>query len=71
MAFYFSGAFLTAGLLLNAFLKDNSTAKTDIASWLVLIVATVFWVITLPCILRKQTMLVQEATASKSLIEST
>ena len=53
MILYFTGAALTFGILLNAFLKDRSTPKTDLVSWLVVGVGSLIWFITLPCILRK------------------
>lgn len=54
MIFYTAGAFLVFSLSLRSFFKDSSTAKTDLSSWLVLIVATVFWPLVLPSILRKK-----------------
>ena len=54
MTLYFTGATLVFGLLLNAFLKDDTTAKTHLASWAVLAIATVFWPLTLPFMIRKK-----------------
>lgn len=54
MTLYFTGATLVFGLLLNAFLKDDTTPKTHIASWAVLAIATVLWPLTLPFIIRKR-----------------
>jgi uncharacterized membrane protein len=54
MALYFTGASLVFGILLNAFIKDSSTPKTDVTSWLVLIIATLLWPIVLPGIIRKK-----------------
>ena len=54
MTLYFTGATLVFGLLLNAFLKDDTTPKTHIASWVVLAIATVFWPLTLPSMIRKR-----------------
>jgi hypothetical protein len=54
MVIYFTGASIVFGLLLNAFIKDSSTPKTHFMSWAVLIVASLFWFITLPSIVRKQ-----------------
>jgi hypothetical protein len=54
MTLYFTGATLVFGLLLNAFLKDDTTPKTHIASWVVLAIATVFWPLTLPFMIRKR-----------------
>lgn len=54
MTVYLTGALLVFGLSLQAFLKDSSTPKTDRASWLVILVATVLWPIVLPSMLRKK-----------------
>jgi hypothetical protein len=54
MTLYFTGAALVFSLLLNAFLKDDTTPKTHAASWVVLAIATVFWPLTLPSMVRKR-----------------
>ncbi|HEY9664800.1 MAG TPA: hypothetical protein V6C65_40695 [Allocoleopsis sp.] len=64
MTVYVAGATLTFSLLLNAFLKDHSTSKTDTASWLVLGIATLFWFIALPCILRQR--MIQSRTLAQT-----
>lgn len=55
MTVYFSGAALLFSIYMTVFLRDESTAKTDVASWIVLIVATLFWPITLPISLKELT----------------
>lgn len=54
MLFYLIGATLTFTTLFHAFWKDVTTPKTDIASWAVLVVATLLWFITLPRIVQKK-----------------
>lgn len=54
MMTYLLGTTIAFSILLNAFLKDGSTAKTDVLSWLVVIVGASLWFITLPCIARKR-----------------
>lgn len=54
MTAYLTGATITFSILLNAFLKDTSTPKTHLLSWLVLLIATLLWFVTLPCVIRKQ-----------------
>jgi hypothetical protein len=54
MTLYVTGALLVFGFSLQAFLRDTSTPKTDRLSWMVLIVASLFWPITLPSIVRKK-----------------
>ncbi len=54
MTLYITGALLVFGFSLQAFLRDTSTPKTDRLSWLVLILASLFWPITLPSIIRKK-----------------
>lgn len=66
MTAYFAGATLTFGILLRAFLKDNSTSKTDVTSWLVLAVGTLLWFITLPCILRQQVIAAKQSESTSS-----
>ncbi len=39
---------------LRLFLKDRDTPITDTGSWMVLVVATLFWPITLPISLKKE-----------------
>lgn len=53
MVFYLIGTTLTFGLLLGAFLLDNSTSKSDLSSWTVVVVGSLFWVICLPSVLYK------------------
>lgn len=54
MAIYLVGATLTFSTCLNAFLKDSSTSKTDLNSWLVLLFATALWPVALPSVVRKK-----------------
>lgn len=54
MVLYITGAVVVFGLSLHAFLKDISTSKTDRLSWIVLLIATVFWPLVLPSIIRKK-----------------
>lgn len=54
MLFYLVGATLTFSTLFHAFCKDATTPKTDIASWVVLVLATLLWFITLPRIVQKK-----------------
>jgi hypothetical protein len=54
MVLYITGALLVFGVSLRAFWKDTSTPKTDRLSWMVLIVATLFWPLVLPSIVRKK-----------------
>jgi len=54
MILYTVSALFVFGLLLQAFLRDRSTAKTDRTSWVVLLVATIAWPIVLPSILVKK-----------------
>lgn len=61
MVTYLAGVGFTAAILLNAFLKDASTPKTDILSWLLLLVSSLLWFIFLPLILRKKWMAKQAA----------
>jgi hypothetical protein len=54
MTLYFSGATLVFGILLNAFLKDKSTPKSDVTSWLVVLIGTLVWPLVLPSMILKQ-----------------
>lgn len=54
MITYFVGTVLTFGILLKAFLKDRSTSKTDILSWLLVLLGALLWFVTLPFIIRKK-----------------
>jgi hypothetical protein len=54
MVLYFGGAFLVFGILLHAFLHDESTPKTHWQSWMCIIIATIIWPIVLPSIIRKK-----------------
>ena len=54
MTLYFTGAILVFGILLSAFLKDNSTSKSDITSWLVVLIGTLVWPLVLPSMILKQ-----------------
>jgi hypothetical protein len=54
MALYITGALLVFGFSLHAFVKDISTSKADRLSWGVLIIATVFWPLVLPSMVRKK-----------------
>ena len=54
MTLYFTGAAVVFGILINAFLKDVTTPKNHVASWIFLTVATLLWPITLPSMIRKR-----------------
>jgi hypothetical protein len=54
MTLYFTGATLVFSILLRAFLKDSSTSKSDVTSWLVVLVATLVWPLVLPSMILKQ-----------------
>jgi hypothetical protein len=54
MTLYFAGATLVFSILLRAFLKDRSTSKSDVTSWLVVLVATFVWPLVLPSMILKQ-----------------
>jgi hypothetical protein len=43
MMLYFTGATLTFGILVNTFMKDTTTPKTDLCSWAVLSIGAVLW----------------------------
>lgn len=40
--------------LFSLFLRDKTTPKTHVMSWIALIAASLFWPLTLPSVLRKQ-----------------
>lgn len=54
MTLYFTGATLVFGILLSAFLKDSSASKSDVTSWLVVLVGTLAWPLVLPSMVLKQ-----------------
>jgi hypothetical protein len=54
MTLYFTGATLVFGILLSAFLKDNSTSKSDVTSWLVVSIGTLAWPLVLPSMILKK-----------------
>jgi hypothetical protein len=54
MTLYFTGATLVFSILLGAFLRDNSTSKSDVTSWLVVLVGTLIWPLVLPSMILKQ-----------------
>ncbi len=54
MTLYFTGAAVVFGILINAFLKDATTPKNHVASWIFLTVATLLWPIALPSMIRKR-----------------
>ncbi|NJO42118.1 MAG: hypothetical protein HC769_32745 [Cyanobacteria bacterium CRU_2_1] len=56
MTTYLIGAIVTFGILLNAFFKDSSTPKTQVLSWLVILIASLLWFATLPFVIRKKLM---------------
>jgi hypothetical protein len=55
MTVYFSGAALLFSIYMTAFLRDSSTSKSDVASWIVIAIATLLWPITLPISLKELT----------------
>ncbi|MEL6494267.1 MAG: hypothetical protein AAFQ41_03980 [Cyanobacteria bacterium J06623_7] len=48
MTFYLSGAGVYGLFLLFSKISDRECSKTDLRSWLVLIVASTFWIVVLP-----------------------
>ncbi len=55
MTVYFSGAALLFSIYMTAFLRDTTTSKGDVASWIVIAIATLLWPITLPISLKELT----------------
>lgn len=51
---YFCGALASSGIWLSAFLKDESTPKSDTASWVVLVIATILWPVAVPLAIRER-----------------
>jgi predicted PurR-regulated permease PerM len=51
---YLGGAFLVFGILLNAFIHDETTPKTHWQSWMCIVIATIVWPLVLPAIIRKK-----------------
>jgi hypothetical protein len=64
MKLYLAGAFLVFVILLHAFVKDNTTPKTHVGSWITIVVATAVWPIVLPSIVRKKLSKVSLKTSS-------
>ena len=64
---YLCGAVASSGIWLSAFLKDESTPKTDIVSWVVILVATVMWPLAVPLAIRER----HAKHAELPLLEST
>lgn len=60
MVLYLVGASLTFSLLLNAFLKDESTSNSDFYSWSVVLVGSLLWFVSLASIARKKLAEVQK-----------
>jgi hypothetical protein len=54
MMTYLIGTTITFGVLLNAFLKDQSTAKNDVLSWFILLIGASLWFVAVPFIIRKK-----------------
>ncbi|HEY9642211.1 MAG TPA: hypothetical protein V6C57_17115 [Coleofasciculaceae cyanobacterium] len=54
MTLYFAGAALVFSTVFRAFLKDDSTPKNDVTSWIVIGAATIAWPLVLPSIVRKR-----------------
>ncbi|MBD1850454.1 hypothetical protein [Leptolyngbya sp. FACHB-711] len=63
MVFYLIGATLTFGLLLSAFLKDESTSNSDLSSWIVVLVGSLLWFICLPSVIYKRVATVRRLLA--------
>ena len=51
---YLCGALASSGIWLSAFLKDETTAKTDVASWVVILIATMIWPLSVPLSIRER-----------------
>lgn len=64
MVIYLIGATCTSGILLNAFLRDRSTPKTDLLSWKLLLVASLVWFIILPYILCQKWLMAEPSEQS-------
>lgn len=54
MMIYLIGTTVTFGLLLNAFMNDRTTPKTDVLSWMVLLIGTSLWFVVLPMMISKK-----------------
>ena len=51
---YLFGALASSGIWLSAFLKDDSTPKSDVASWVVIAIATIIWPVSVPLAIRER-----------------
>ncbi|NEP47291.1 MAG: hypothetical protein F6K35_52160 [Okeania sp. SIO2H7] len=54
LGLYLCGALASSGIWLSAFLKDETTPKTDVASWVVILVATMIWPLSVPLSIRER-----------------
>jgi predicted MFS family arabinose efflux permease len=54
MELYIIGAAMVFGIVLSTFLKDASTPKTHVNSWLVVVGVTIAWFVVLPSLIRKR-----------------
>jgi MFS-type transporter involved in bile tolerance (Atg22 family) len=53
MTIYFAGASVVFSILLTAFLKDGTTPKNHVSSWVFLAIATLVWPVVVPSMVHK------------------
>lgn len=51
---YWTFAGVTFAFVLTAFLNDTKANKLDVKAWLFILVATLLWPMTLPCVIRSK-----------------
>ena len=51
---YLCGALASSGIWLSAFLQDETTPKTDGVSWVVILIASIIWPLSVPLSLRER-----------------
>ena len=51
---YLCGALASSSIWLSAFLKDETTPKTDVASWVVILIASLIWPLSVPLSIRER-----------------
>lgn len=54
LSIYLIGAFASSGIWLSAFFKDQTTSKSDVASWVLVVIATLIWPVSVPLSLKER-----------------
>lgn len=66
---YVCGAFAACSVWLSAFLRDESTPKSDVFSWMVIAIATITWPLSIPLSIRERSVKQEQLLLAETTLD--